>query len=97
MFIRSFLQPFTGGPGQGVSCELKKKRYFSLTSGVGGRAPRVGLLCVLQAIGSIPLVTNLWQKQQNTQVIVKERDPAQSQIGFSLLCKGCVAPLYSNI
>ena len=23
--ISSFLQPFTGGPGQGVSCELTKK------------------------------------------------------------------------
>ena len=30
MLISSFLQPFTGDPGQDVSCELKQ-RYFSLT------------------------------------------------------------------
>ena len=59
VFISSFLEPFTGGPGQGVSCELKKKRYFNLTSGMRGRAPGVGGLCVLQTIGSIPLVTSL--------------------------------------
>ena len=30
MLISSFLKPFTGGPGQDVSCEFKQ-RYFSLT------------------------------------------------------------------
>ena len=29
MLISSFLQPFTGGSGQDVSCEFKQ-RYFSL-------------------------------------------------------------------
>ena len=28
VFISSFLEPFTGGPGQGVSCELTKKKVF---------------------------------------------------------------------
>ena len=30
ILISSFLQPFTGGPGQNVSCEINKC-YFSLT------------------------------------------------------------------
>ena len=45
MSISAFLQPFTGGPGQGVSGALKK-RYFSLSSRMGGRVPRDGPLCL---------------------------------------------------
>lgn len=38
MFISSFLQPFTDGPGQDVSCKLQQ-RYFSLTLGLRGKVP----------------------------------------------------------
>ena len=34
MLISSFLQPYTGGLGQSVSCELK--RYFHFTFRLGG-------------------------------------------------------------
>ena len=39
MLISSFLQPFTGGPGQDVSCELTLRH--------GDRVPRDEPLCIL--------------------------------------------------
>ena len=56
MFISFFLQPFTGGPGQDVFCELNKG-YFSVSSGMGGGAPGEEPLSILEAVGSILLVT----------------------------------------
>ena len=43
-----------------------------------------GLFCIIQAIGNI---LNLYQKQENTKVKVKETDPIWSKIYSSLLQK----------
>ena len=40
-----------------------------------GRVPIVGALRIVQAMGNIPLLINLQQKQQNTKVKVKEMNP----------------------
>lgn len=44
--MSSFLQPFTGGPGPGVSCELNKSilAYHSLH---GRQGSQNGPLCVI--------------------------------------------------
>ena len=46
MLIPSFLEPFTGGPGQEVSCELNKG-ILAEHSGMGGRVLGDGPLCIL--------------------------------------------------
>lgn len=61
-----FLQPFTGGPGQDVFCELNKG-YFS-SAGMGGGAPGEEAVSILEAVGSILLVTIQWQKLVDAKV-----------------------------
>ena len=46
VLISSFLQPFTCGPGKGVSCELNKG-ILAEHSGMGGRVLGDGPLCIL--------------------------------------------------
>ena len=46
VFISSFLQQFTSGPGQEVSCELNKS-ILAEHSGIGGRVLGDGPLCIL--------------------------------------------------
>ena len=44
----SFLQPFTGGPSQNVSCELNKGIYLNIqTPLTGGRVSKDGPLYIL--------------------------------------------------
>ena len=45
VLLSSFLQPYTGGPGQDVSCKLNKGILAYLY--LGGRLPRDGLLCII--------------------------------------------------
>lgn len=56
MFIASLLQPFTGGSGRDVSCELKK-RYLSLTLITWeAHVPEMGQYIGIKLTSSIPLV-----------------------------------------
>lgn len=60
--LTSFLQPFTGEPGKDVSWE--QNEYILAEHSDMGGVPRGGPLCMLQAISSILLVINLWQRNR---------------------------------
>ena len=64
MFISSFLQPFTGGQGEGVSL-WAEQRHFSLTFRERGRVPRGRPLCMPIAIERSPAMESKGQSKRN--------------------------------